>query len=223
MLDVHEPEGEVRGWRGLLTHLFIITLGLLIALALEGAVEWIHHRNLAREARHELQAEFGDNEQIVRKELAGIDEQQKQAAENMAALDEVKGQASNADFRFRVHTWNPLSRSAWDTARETGAFEYMDYGEVDRYAKVVDLENEFMIHQDRLVHSYSHGVMVARRIQLLSEKGPKQDLNATTDQGTAVLLDLESELEMCQWVGNKLELMYPNVVPKLKQGSSKPQ
>ncbi|MFZ0275208.1 MAG: hypothetical protein WB524_17455 [Acidobacteriaceae bacterium] len=214
MLDVHAPEGGIHGWRGLLTHLFVITLGLLIALALEGGVEWIHHRHLAREARAELRTEFEENEKLLRKMTDAIPEQKKLAEQNLAAFDEVKGRAPDVHFNVTIDVWPPLSHSAWDTARETGAFEYMDYREVDSYATLVDMENEFMIHLDRLTHAYSHGTTVEDRLKQVSAGGSKQDINATADQGTGYLLDVESELQMCEWMGTRLKDQYDVVLGK---------
>ena len=56
MLDVHPPHEKVHGFKDFLLHILTITIGLLIALSLEGCVEWRHHRHLDRdllEGRHE--------------------------------------------------------------------------------------------------------------------------------------------------------------------------
>ena len=49
MLEVHPPSEPVHGWRDFLIHLATITIGLLIALSLEGCVEFWHHRSLVHE------------------------------------------------------------------------------------------------------------------------------------------------------------------------------
>ena len=46
MLDVHPPHEKVHGFKDFLLHILTITIGLLIALSLEGCVEWRHHRHL---------------------------------------------------------------------------------------------------------------------------------------------------------------------------------
>ena len=50
MLEVHPPSEPVHGWRDFFIHLATITIGLLIALSLEGCVEFWHHRSLVHEA-----------------------------------------------------------------------------------------------------------------------------------------------------------------------------
>ena len=42
-----------------MVHLGIVTVGILIALSFEGALEWSHHRELVREARQNLQNDRG--------------------------------------------------------------------------------------------------------------------------------------------------------------------
>ena len=41
MLDVHSPHKSPDSWREFFVHLATITIGLLIALGLEAAVEWM--------------------------------------------------------------------------------------------------------------------------------------------------------------------------------------
>ena len=61
MIEVHPPTEPVHGWRDFLVHLLTITIGLVIALSLEGCVEWRHHRHLVHEAEASLQREIESN------------------------------------------------------------------------------------------------------------------------------------------------------------------
>ena len=61
MLDVHPPHEPVHGIRDFLLHLLTITVGLLIALGVEGAVEWRHHVHLRNEADANIVSEIRDN------------------------------------------------------------------------------------------------------------------------------------------------------------------
>ena len=44
MLDVHPPHHAASTWRDFFIHIATIVIGLLIAVALEQTVEFIHHR-----------------------------------------------------------------------------------------------------------------------------------------------------------------------------------
>jgi len=61
-MDVHGVEGPLHSWKDFFLHLATITIGILIALSLEGILEWSHHRSLVREARESLNSEMRDNQ-----------------------------------------------------------------------------------------------------------------------------------------------------------------
>ena len=71
MLDVHAPHDRMEGWRDFLLHLLTITIGLLIALSLEGLVDWRHHRHLVHEAETNLHGEIVRNAQAWEYSAAG--------------------------------------------------------------------------------------------------------------------------------------------------------
>jgi hypothetical protein len=54
MLDVHAPHGPTHSWQDFLGHIAAIAIGLLLALALEKLVEYVHERHQLTEARREL-------------------------------------------------------------------------------------------------------------------------------------------------------------------------
>ena len=62
VIDVHPPHQPIHGWRDFFLHLATISIGLLIALSLEGLVEWQHHRHLVHEAQASLYGEIKTNE-----------------------------------------------------------------------------------------------------------------------------------------------------------------
>ncbi len=53
-MDIHGPQGPIQSVKHFFLHLLTITIGILIALSLEGIVEWAHHRSLVSEARMNL-------------------------------------------------------------------------------------------------------------------------------------------------------------------------
>ncbi len=55
MLDVHAPHSKIEGIKEFLLHLFTISVGLLIAVGIEGCVERYHHfRSRGRTSRTSL-------------------------------------------------------------------------------------------------------------------------------------------------------------------------
>jgi hypothetical protein len=89
VLDVHPPHEPIHTWREFLLHIATITIGLLIALGLEGLVEWQHHRHLVHEAERSLRAEIQSNENAAQNLLDEVHKQQKTLDHDMAELDRM--------------------------------------------------------------------------------------------------------------------------------------
>ncbi len=74
MLDVHAPHAAARTWRDFFTHIAIITIGLLIAIALEQCVEYLHHLHQRHQLQHDLLEEAKRNRDILMVDL-GLESQ----------------------------------------------------------------------------------------------------------------------------------------------------
>ena len=72
-MEIEPPHHPIETRRDFFIHLFTITCGLLIALSLEGLVEWSHHRSLVHEARANIRQEIEDNQKAANKNLASTD------------------------------------------------------------------------------------------------------------------------------------------------------
>jgi len=148
-MDVHPPHEPIHTKRDFFLHLFTITIGLLIALSLEGLVEYAHHRHLVREARENIRRELELNHEACQSDIKIVQKNIDQQKANidtihrfMAGGKHLHGSVRN-DFDF-----DSLNESAWRTARETGALSYMSYDEVQRYSDLymlADLVNDSSI------------------------------------------------------------------------------
>lgn len=133
-----------------LIELGIVTAGVLIALSFDGVRGWMDHRSLATEARATLLAEIREN----KKELDGILEnigrhqdnyrQAYTAAQNLIAGKPLGTNEINIGFGVAQ-----LSAAAYATAEVTGAFSYMEYEDVRRFAGVYDLQAKYDALQDQ--------------------------------------------------------------------------
>jgi hypothetical protein len=126
-MDVHPPHQSIHSWRDFAVHLVTITIGLLIALGLEAAVEWLHHRHLVHVAHASISQEMAENRRILASDLSSVQQDQARIADDIRQLvalrDGVKG-----DPPLHYHLdWSDLSDAAWHTAQSTGAVNFMDY------------------------------------------------------------------------------------------------
>ena len=144
VLDVHPPHESIHGWRDFLLHLFTITIGLLIALSLEGLVEWQHHRHLVHEAEASLHAEIQSNAKSLPDAVADLHKNQanlKHDAEVLKYIIKTKKEPKDAHLSIgsRIETLDDVS---WRTAQNTGALSYMPYARAEEYSDIYNAQTE---------------------------------------------------------------------------------
>lgn len=163
-MDIHPPHGDITSVKQFLLHLLTITIGILIALSLEGLLEWHHHRGLVSEARENLRREVEDNKRELDNVLKGGEQEQQNVGTvlNVMAtlLKHQKLNVSSLNLKYEIAE---LRSASWDTARATGAIAYMDYREVEGYGQVYDLQQRFDRVQDNLVQSFIAAISIANR------------------------------------------------------------
>src|SRR5271167_4822087 len=86
VIDVHPPHEPIHGWRDFLLHILTITIGLLIALSLEGLLEWHHHRHLVHEAEASLHREIASNDSGMKDALDDLHRRQEELKHDVLIL-----------------------------------------------------------------------------------------------------------------------------------------
>jgi hypothetical protein len=142
-MEIHGPEGPTNSFKDFLIHIVIVTIGILIALGLEGIRETIYVHRLLRDARENFRVELHGNRQHLDLEL-------KNDTLTLAQLDQIIADLPNlrknpAQFQERVAKLYPsgyfFSSSRWEAALSTGALGHMSVDEINRYA-----EANFLVH-----------------------------------------------------------------------------
>ncbi len=206
-MDIHPPTGPVESLKDFFTHLLIVTVGILIALSLEGLLEWHRHRELADEARANIISEIRANEKDLQAFLDAVPEIRKN---QMAALDTVQGvlgrgksESPVTPFSFRLAE---LSNTSWTTSQTIGALAFMPYAEVKKFAGVYQLQDEYLRLQVR-----TEDAVVAALSLLAVNTNPgslsRPELGAERDRILASLSALTAETQ----VGEFLEKAYAEV------------
>jgi hypothetical protein len=152
MIDVHAPHNRMEGFKDFFLHLITITIGLLIALSLEGCVEWHHHRTLVREADAGLHAEIEQNSKVVAAVRQQIKDEEKQLDQDLAAMAVLRAHPDakhqQIGFTFRLAGFDEVS---WKTAQTTGAFAYMPYDDAQTYSDIYAAQDELYTVQQQVV------------------------------------------------------------------------
>jgi hypothetical protein len=154
-LDVHAPHHRIEGWKDFLIHLLTITVGLLIAVGIEGCVELHHEHKLVREARETMREEIQHNSNEMKDAVVKLDQQTETMKKNIAVLTRIQEnpkdkEAQNAqiDVNFSIIG---LRETAWKTAQTTGALSFMPYAEAQRYSDVYGSQKDFLDQQDKIL------------------------------------------------------------------------
>jgi hypothetical protein len=144
VLEVHPPNEPVRGWHDFFVHLATITIGLLIALSLEGCVEFWQHRHLVHEAEASMQIEIESNARELKGALEDVRKEQEFLKNDIAVMKKIIANPkvpNTEDMRvdFRIRTFGDVS---WKTAQSTGALSYMPYERAQEYSNIYSAQSE---------------------------------------------------------------------------------
>jgi hypothetical protein len=143
VIDVHAPNEPVMNWRDFFIHLVTITIGLLIALSLEGCVEWQHHRHLVHDAEASLQAEIRNNAKGLPDTMNALHVEQGVLKQDLGVLHEIQKthkvpHDSSISVNFSIHGFEDVG---WKTAQSTGAFSYMPYDRAQEYSDIYESQD----------------------------------------------------------------------------------
>src|SRR5438105_10721119 len=178
MIDIQPPHA-IRSVKDFLLQLATITIGILIALTLEGTLEWVHHRRLVHEAKANLSTEIHENQVEISQGLAGLRTAEQQLQQMVTLVHKLQQNRATpvGDIKFNW-TLDELHATSWNTAAVTGAIAYMDYKEVKRYTRVYDLQQQFLTVQnkafDSIVAVYGLGTLLQRATKKLSDSDLSQ-------------------------------------------------
>lgn len=153
-MEIHAPDKPIHSRKEFMFHMFTVVLGILIALGMEGIVEWAHHRALVREARENIATEIRKNKETVDTDLAEIrkrEEELNHVIEAMRQLETDPGSFKHGFLGFHVVN-HDLYSTAWQTATVSGAVTYMKYNELNRYTDVYLTQQAFTGFQEQALN-----------------------------------------------------------------------
>jgi hypothetical protein len=144
VIDVHPPHEPIHGWRDFLLHLLTITIGLLIALSLEGLVEWQHHRHLVHEAEASLHTEIENNSRALADAITALHKNQDDLKHDVTVLKYIiknhkAPDHNNMTLGLGIRTFDDVS---WKTVQSTTALSYMSYAQAEEYSNIYSTQAE---------------------------------------------------------------------------------
>ena len=150
MIDVHSPHEPIHGWRDFFLHLTTITIGLLIALSLEGLVEWQHHRHLVHDAEASLHAEIKSNADGMPKTLANLHKNQDDLKHTVDILKVLIATKKLPHDTMTIgYSFVTLDSVSWNTAQTTGAISLMPYDLAKEYSSIYLTQQALMASEQQ--------------------------------------------------------------------------
>ena len=155
MLDVHAPEHGIHGTRHFFLHLFTITIGLLIALGLEAAVEAVHHHHQREQAETLIRQELNENRLTLLRVQQDTVAEIKNLHLALAFVEDLRSGKKDdpSGIKLGFHS-EPLQSAAWISASATGALSYMPYEEVQRFATAYHEQQDYENASERALGHY---------------------------------------------------------------------
>ena len=203
MLDVHVPHEKVHGLKDFFLHLFTITIGLLIALSLEGCVEWQHHRHLVREAEAALHDEIENNAKQVANIRQQVQNHRTQLDQDLAVLNQMRTHAGVHDTLSLGFSMQSFDDVSWKTAQTTGAFAYMPYADAREFSDIYSAQDELYKAQQQVVED----VMRAAAPVVTLPKGVQPGPSGIDEMTTRIGM-VEMRLSLVDSLINSLQKSY---------------
>lgn len=204
MLDVHPPHEKVHGIKDFLLHVFTMTIGLFIALLLEGCVERHHKAELKRDAEENLRLEVQDNARML---AAFVPVMATEEARLKRVLDFIEASRAGKPYELRGDelgfTEKILRDASWRTASATGALSLLDYKQVQGYANLYQTQDEVMRLQRAALDDY----LIVQSYAVYAFD-PKKITPAQLDAGQPLVRNALAHLEATEQLAQGLTLAY---------------
>jgi hypothetical protein len=133
-MEVHRPRQPIRGTRDFLEEVGIIVLGVLIALAAEQTVEWMHWRYEVAEARAAFRSEMQGEDRKFAFRIAA----ESCVVHRLDALAQVTERVANHEAvphlgPVQLDIANAYIDADWQAYHATSALTHLGHPELERY------------------------------------------------------------------------------------------
>jgi hypothetical protein len=196
MLDVHPPHSPTHTWKDFFIHIATIVIGLLIAVGLEQTVEFVHHREQAREVRESLKLELVHDVKSNDFSKAGLALVLQQLEKNQSVLDSgaIDSEAL-ASLHYDGWDTHRPGDDAWNSAKANGSIALIPARElngVGYFYETIDNINALMItflkEMETAAAIVKHGVKRGKLTE--AERQKLAELNVSTAGSIGVMSNL---------------------------------
>jgi hypothetical protein len=212
-LDVDPPHAPIRSWKDFTLHLLTITVGLLIALALEAAVQSLHHRHMVKEARANLRREVVENQKLYTQNLRHVQTELVQLEQNIEQLRELRAGKTPEHFDLQWNfSWNGFVESAWMSARDIGALGYMQPEVVEEYSGLY--RQQTFVNDAGVSIFFDQAKAAAPLLTAKDHQNPKELSSGDIQAMLLSAAELEGRVKTLQAIMKSLDIDYTALLQK---------
>ena len=166
------------------------------------------------EARENIRSEMQDNQKELKGALDVIHKEQAEVKSDIEALIKLKQNPEAHGLSVNLRFSNSgLANASWNTAHETGAFSFMGYPEVKKYAEVYDTQKLFADQTTRITSAYTNSFSVLYIFDV-DEKAAKTVKNDDVTAAIQKVLAVQSELMVYDSIANELDRQYSETLQR---------
>ena len=153
-MEIHAPESPIHSIKDFLLHISVVTVGILIALGLEGLREAVHNRHLVRETRENVHTEMGSMREQAKLEcnrVSAYSVQVNRLEEAMPALAEQHADQLATGLNSDSNPGYFLSANSYEVALSTGVLAHLPTPEISAYAYAAEGTKTYTMFQQEAV------------------------------------------------------------------------
>jgi hypothetical protein len=189
----------------------MITLGLLIALALQAAVESLHHRHMVKEARANLRREIAENQKLYTENLHSVQTELVRLEQNIEQLRELRTGKMPEHFDLQWNfDWNGFLDSAWTSARDIGAVGYMQPDVIEQYSTLY--RQQTFVNEEGVSILFDQAKAAAPLLTAKNHKDPKELLPGDIQAMLLSAAELEGRVKTLQSTMKTLDVDYTDLL-----------
>jgi hypothetical protein len=197
MIDIHPTHHGSFTLRDFFIHLFIIVLGILIAIGLEQTAEVIHHHHQRQQLEQDLRAEAQRNVGTIQANEKNFAVYMDWYRDVLEAGREAKPAAGFVTFRIPPRVRAQIAQrpmdNVWPAATASGAVAVLPREEIETFGRI----NTYAEFADQIAG--------ARQAALLTENAVLSRLGLTLASGTTLRMTPQDRDELMRAVATHLE------------------
>lgn len=187
-----------------------ITVGVLIALLINGLVDWNANRSLVADARRTIAQEIAANKQDIDRSLTGMAQQMARLDNAIKFANDLLTAKKTTVNELQLHlNLSDLSSTGWLTAARTGALGHMPYEEVQRYSLLYDLQDLLTTQQRRMLEQLASASAI-----LSSEFDPDNPNPRDLEAFRLGVMELRSALRIHEQMARRLSERYDEALKR---------